>query len=120
MLDSSVASVSTAITGRLHSIFVIGVALSSEYKNLDELTKMMLLKLKDIHQQIQVEGEKWFETRSDICTDFSKLFYILVDGLTPFLTNVEAVHDSSEELLKMIKKVDAYTTNLEKRVHEMF
>ncbi|CBK22835.2 uncharacterized protein [Blastocystis hominis] len=69
----------------------------------------MLLKLKDIHQQIQVEGEKWFETRSD-----------LLDGLTPFLTNVEAVHDSSEELLKMIKKVDAYTTNLEKRVHEMF
>ena len=43
-----------------------------------------------------------------------------VDGLTPFLTNVEAVHDSSEELLKMIKKVDAYTSNLEKRVHEVF
>ena len=47
-------------------------------------------------------------------------FIILVDGLTPFLTNVEAVYDSSEELLKMIKKVDAYTSNLEKRVHEMF
>lgn len=45
---------------------------------------------------------------------------IIVDGLTPFLTNVEAVYDSSEELLKMIKKVDAYTTNLEKRVHEVF
>lgn len=46
--------------------------------------------------------------------------FIVVDGLSPFLTNVETVYDSSEELLKMIKKVDAYTSNLEKRVHEVF
>ena len=46
--------------------------------------------------------------------------FTVVDGLSPFLTNVETVYDSSEELLKMIKKVDAYTSNLEKRVHEVF
>ena len=36
---------------------------------------MMLLKLKDIHQQIQIEGEKWFETRSDLRTEFLSLFH---------------------------------------------
>lgn len=43
-----------------------------------------------------------------------------MDGLSPFLTNVETVYESSEELLKMMKKVDTYTSHLEKRVHELF
>ena len=98
VLDSSISSASTAVS-----------ALSSEYKHLDELTKMMLLKLKDIHQQIKSEGDQWFEKRSEI-----------LDGLSPFLTDIETVRDNSEELLKMIKRVDAYTSTLEARVNDLF
>ena len=44
----------------------------------------------------------------------------VVDGLSPFLTDIETVRDNSEELLKMIKRVDAYTSTLEARVNDLF
>lgn len=44
----------------------------------------------------------------------------LVDNLQPFYKEVESLHDNSEALLKMMKKIDAYTKVLESRVDNLF
>lgn len=43
----------------------------------------------------------------------------LVDNLTPFFTNVEELKENSENLVKMLKKIDAYTQTLENRAKEL-
>lgn len=44
-----------------------GTALTAEYKHLDELAKMMILKLKDVHQQLLKDGTEWISKRDEIC-----------------------------------------------------
>ena len=44
-----------------------GIALTAEYKHLDELAKMMIMKLKDIHQQLSKDGDEWISKRDEIC-----------------------------------------------------
>lgn len=46
---------------------VSGIALTAEYKHLDELAKMMIMKLKDIHQQLLKDGDEWISKRDEIC-----------------------------------------------------
>ncbi|KAK8811639.1 hypothetical protein WA556_000578, partial [Blastocystis sp. ATCC 50177/Nand II] len=84
VVDSSISMVGTSMS-----------ALSGEYKHLDELMKLMVLKLKDIHQQIVKEGNEWFDKRSET-----------LDSLNPFFTDIETLHDNSEALLKMMNKID--------------
>ena len=78
----------------------------------------MILKLKDIHQQICGKGNEWFDKRNDICC-VSSLLLCLVDSLSPFLRNIEEVQENAENLVKMLKKIDAYTRNLEQRAEEL-
>lgn len=48
-------------------------------------------------------------------------FYdLVVDSLHPFFADVESLRDNSESLLKMLKKVDAYTKSLETRANQLF
>ena len=44
----------------------------------------------------------------------------VVDSLQPFFKDAEALQDNSEALLKMMKKIDAYTKTLESRVNNLF
>ena len=46
------------------------IELTTEYKHLDEMTKLMILKLRDIHQQLTTEGKEWFGKREEICLCF--------------------------------------------------
>lgn len=71
-MDSSISTIGTAISGKMINGWIHRIGLSSEYKHLDELHKMMVLKLKDIHQQIMREGNDWFDTRHDICKRIGK------------------------------------------------
>lgn len=81
--------------------------------------KLMVLKLKDIHQQIVKEGNEWFDKRSE--TRFvSSGFLRVVDSLNPFSTDIETLHDNSEALLKMMNKIDTYTKSLETKVKVLF
>lgn len=81
--------------------------------------KLMVMKLKDIHQQVVKEGNEWFDKRSETrcvpCT-----FLRVVDSLSPFLTDIETLHDNSEALLKMMNKIDTYTKSLETKVKVLF
>lgn len=42
-----------------------------------------------------------------------------MDSLSPFLSNIEEVQENAENLVKMLKKIDAYTKNLEQRAEEL-
>lgn len=81
--------------------------------------KLMVLKLKDIHQQIVKEGNEWFDKRSETrCVP--SVFLRVVDSLNPFFTDIETLHDNSEALLKMMNKIDTYTKSLETKVKVLF
>lgn len=43
-----------------------------------------------------------------------------MDSLHPFFTDAESLRDNSESLLRMIKKIDAYTKVLESRANKLF
>ena len=111
VLDSSVSLVGTSISSRQQSGEKSRVALSGEYKHLDELMKLMILKLKDIHQQI--------DKRSEICGVVCSPSRV-VDSLNPFFTDIETLRDNSEALLKMMNKIDAYTQTLETKTKQLF
>lgn len=119
MLDSSVSLVGTSISSRQQSGEKSRVALSGEYKHLDELMKLMILKLKDIHQQIVTDGNAWFDKRSEICGVVYSPSRV-VDSLNPFFTDIETLRDNSEALLKMMNKIDAYTQTLETKTKQLF
>ena len=51
--------------------YVNGIYRGEGDKHLDELYKMMILKLKDIHQKVCVEGNDWYDQRSELCNHFS-------------------------------------------------
>ena len=118
LVDSSISTIGTAISGNLYWKWHDKIGLSSEYKHLDELYKMMILKLKDIHQKVCVEGNDWYDQRSELCNHFS-CFWVVVDSLTPFFSNVEELQENSENLVKMLTKIDAYTKSLEKRAEAL-
>ena len=119
VLDSSVSLVGTSISSRQQSGEKSRVALSGEYKHLDELMKLMVLKLKDIHQQIVTDGNAWFDKRSEICGVVCSPSRV-VDSLNPFFTDIETLRDNSEALLKMMNKIDAYTQTLETKTKQLF
>ena len=96
-----------------------GIALTAEYKHLDELAKMMIMKLKDIHQQLSKDGDEWISKRDEICW-IPPCGYHVVDSLHPFFTDAESLRDNSEALLRMVKKIDAYTKVLESRANKLF
>lgn len=73
VLDASISTIGTSISGTFYMIWHEIVGLNSEYKHLDELHKMMILKLKDIHQQIEREGNEWFNKRGELRSFFSTL-----------------------------------------------
>ncbi|KAK8814482.1 hypothetical protein WA538_000301, partial [Blastocystis sp. DL] len=98
VLDNSISTAGTTIS-----------ALTAEYKHLDELAKMMIMKLKDIHQQLSKDGDEWISKRDEI-----------LDSLHPFFTDAESLRDNSEALLRMVKKIDAYTKVLESRANKLF
>ena len=67
LVDSSISTIGTAISGKNSWKLDDKIGLSSEYKHLDELYKMMILKLKDIHQKVCDEGNEWYDQRSELC-----------------------------------------------------
>lgn len=119
MLDSSVSLVGTSISSGKQNEVQSRIALSGEYKHLDELMKLMILKLKDIHQQIVTDGNAWFDKRSEICRVVCSPSRV-VDSLNPFFADIETLRDNSEALLKMMNKIDAYTLTLETKTKELF
>ena len=67
VLDNSISTAGTTISGGFLCVDVSGIALTAEYKHLDELAKMMIMKLKDIHQQLSKDGDEWISKRDEIC-----------------------------------------------------
>ena len=67
VLEHSISTAGTTISGGFQCACVSGIALTAEYKHLDELAKMMILKLKDVHQQLSKDGDEWISKRDEIC-----------------------------------------------------
>ena len=59
------------------------------------------------------------DKRSEICGVVSSLSRV-VDSLNPFFTDIETLRNNSEALLKMMNKIDTYTTTLETKTKELF
>ena len=54
------------------------------------------------------------------CVILCGFFLVIVDGLTPYLKNVDELCENTESLVKLLSKVDAYTKQLENRANQLF
>lgn len=70
VLDNSLSTAGVTLAGLLQQYRSNRIELTMEYKHLDEMTKLMILKLRDIHQQLTTEGKEWFGKREEICLCF--------------------------------------------------